>query len=115
MVERQSYGKLSLAEVELLCGTVPQRLPHKPLTALAAKIKTPLLIGVVVGKLTVGVELFKSFQDFVDVSKIVAIIIHCGIGLRGGRVHFHSYHVARIVFGIELAFAHVAAIVNHRR
>jgi hypothetical protein len=92
-----------------------QRLAHEALAALAAKIKTPLLIGIVVRELTVGVEFFETFQNFVDISKIISIVIHRGIGLSWGGVHFHSYHVARIVLRIELALAHVAAKVNHLR
>jgi hypothetical protein len=104
----------ALAEVELRRAP-PQWMFKKLLAALAAQIEAADLVRIGNRQLAVCVKLFKTFQNLVDIFQVIAVVIdHC-IGLDSRRVHFHSYYIARVVLGIELALAHIATVVNHRK
>jgi hypothetical protein len=103
---------LALAEIEVRCRRSAERLAQKLFATFAAQIEAARLIRVVFGQLTVGLEFVEALENFVNVSQMIAVFVDSpALGRRG--VHFHSYHVARVVLGIELALAYVATVVNH--
>jgi hypothetical protein len=112
-VTREMKIALAFAEIEVRRGCAAKRLSQKALAALAAQIEAPRLIGVALRQLAVCLELIEPLENLLNVFQVIAVVVDIPAGWGRCGVHFHSYHVARIVRRIELALAHVATVVNH--
>ena len=75
-------GCLVRAEAQLCGNFATQRVPAKLLIALCTQIVTSLLVHVVTDG--VGRFVVESFQDFLNLEQVIAIVVRL--------IHFHRFH-----------------------